>query len=98
MPIVDPNSLKPYARKYIWWETPEQAVDFPERVMAQVMNMGDFYDVQRMANMVGDDTLRGVVTHAQAGWFNARSWHYWHYRLGLSQPEQVPPLPRRTFS
>jgi len=38
-----------------------------------------------------------VLTHAQAGEFNERSWTYWHYRLGLSDAEQVPAMPHRSL-
>lgn len=69
----------------------------PERVIAQVMNIGDYADVQALVTQVGDAVLRRVLSHAQAGQFNERSWAYWHYRLGLAQLDQVPPLPVRTF-
>ncbi len=95
---IDQESLKPLARKYIWWKTPEEAVAMPERVIAQVMNIGDYADVQSLASQVGDDALRVVLTQAQAGQFNERSWAYWHYRLGLSNVDQVPALPVRKFS
>jgi hypothetical protein len=42
----------------------------PERVIAQVMNIGDYADVQSLASQVGDEALRDVLTHAQAGQFN----------------------------
>ena len=42
---IDPNALKPLAGKYIWWKTPDDAVAMPERVIAQVMNIGDYADV-----------------------------------------------------
>lgn len=32
--------LRDLAKKYIWWMTPEQAMENPKRVMAQVMNLG----------------------------------------------------------
>ena len=83
------------ARRYIWWLTPEEAMDYPARVVAQVMNIGIFQDAARLADSVGDDGLRAVLRQAEAGQFNARSWHYWHYRLGLAEPGQVPPLPVR---
>ena len=69
----------------------------PERVMAQVMNIGDYSDVQLLVNQVGADALRGVIAQAEAGQFNERTWTYWHYRLGLAALEQVPPLPVRRF-
>jgi hypothetical protein len=94
---ADRDLLKRLAAKYIWWQTPDEAVAWPARAIAQVMNIGDHDDAQLLAKQVGDDALREVLTHAQAGWFNDRSWHYWHYRLSLSKVNQVPPLPVRSF-
>jgi len=95
---INRDTLKPFARKYIWWKTPEEAVAMPERVIAQVMNIGDYSDVQALVSQVGDQALREVLIHAQAGQFNERSWAYWHYRLGLSDLDQVPALPVRRFA
>lgn len=97
MQPIDAHLLKQLADRYIWWKTPEEAMRHPQHVIAQVMNMGDYADAQRMAEQLGDDRLRDALVHAEAGQFNPRSWHYWHYRLGLARPGQVPPLPRRTF-
>jgi hypothetical protein len=94
---IDREALKPFASKYIWWKTPEEAVAIPERVIAQVMNIGDYSDVQALVDQVGDEVLREVVRHAEAGQFSERSWTYWHYRLKLAGLEQVPPLPVRRF-
>lgn len=95
---ISRESLKPLASKYIWWKTPEEAVDMPERVIAQVMNIGDYADVQALASQLGDEVLREVLTHAQAGQFNERSWAYWHYRLGLPSVADVPAMPVRGFA
>ncbi|PKM07719.1 MAG: hypothetical protein CVV14_07490 [Gammaproteobacteria bacterium HGW-Gammaproteobacteria-4] len=92
------DALKPLASKYIWWKTPDEAVTMPERVIAQVMNIGDYSDVQSLVAQVGDEVLREVLTHAEAGQFNERSWAYWHYRLGLSSVDNVPALPARKFA
>jgi hypothetical protein len=95
---ISQEFLKSLASKYIWWKTPEEAVVTPERVIAQVMNIGDYSDVQVLVSQAGDEVLREVLTHAEAGWFNERSWAYWHYRLGLSSVDPVPPLPVRRFA
>ena len=95
---ISQESLKPLASKYIWWKTPEEAVVMPERVIAQVMNIGDYSDVQALASQVGDEVLRDVLTHAEAGQFNERSCAYWHYRLGLSSVDHVPAMPVRRFA
>lgn len=95
---ISQESLKPLASKHIWWKTPEEAVLIPEQVIAQVMNIGDYSDVQMLASQVGDEALRQVLTHAEAGQFNERSWAYWHYRLGLSSLDHVPAMPVRKFA
>jgi hypothetical protein len=94
---VDSEILELMAKKYIWWKSPDEAVAMPERVIAQVMDRGDYGDVQRLAAMVGDQVLREVLTQAQAGQFSARSWAYWHYRLGLAEVDCIPPLPVRAL-
>ena len=93
--LIDDETWQTIVARYVWWESPAEAEAYPERVLARVMRMGDFWDVEKVARQVGDETLRDIVTHAEAGWFDARSWHYWHYRLGLSDIGAVPPLPLR---
>jgi hypothetical protein len=89
--------LMDLAKTYIWWKTPEEAMLFPTRIMAQVMNIGDYSDVQKMVHSVGKDKLREVIKNAEIGQFNARSWHYWNYRLGLATIDTMPDMPSRRF-
>ena len=60
------------------------------------MNIATFEDLQLLDGIVGEEGLRLALIQAEAGQFNPRSWHYWHYRLGLSRPGEVPSLPIRT--
>lgn len=83
------------AGKYIWWKSPAQALRRPERIAAQVMNIGDYDDVQDLVCATDKAFLQGVLQSAEIGQFNARSWHYWHYRLDLADLGQVPALPLR---
>jgi hypothetical protein len=46
---IDRKILKRLATKYIWWKTPDEALQQPERVVAQVMDIGDYEDVQMLA-------------------------------------------------
>jgi len=89
--------LKPYASKYIWWKTPDEAVEYPYRVVAQVMNIGDLQDVFDLLARVGEDELRKTIHVAEAGHFMERSWTFCHHRLGLVKDNQIPPLPARRF-
>lgn len=95
---IDQEFLKTLASKYVWWKTPDEAVSTPQRLIAQVMNIGDYADVQTLATQAGDDVLRDVLSHAEAGQFDERSWAYWHYRLGLASVDLVPALPVRKFA
>lgn len=73
---MDPSNtdmLKPWARKYAWWKTPDQAVQRPLHVIAQVMNIGDYDDVQQLIDVVGESSLRQAIAQAQPGQFNNRS-------------------------
>ena len=85
------------AARYVWRKTPDEAMEFPDRVAAQVMNLGDYEDVVVMIEATGEEYLRGVLRRSEAGELNARSWHYWHYRLGLAEygKRPVPPMPVR---
>jgi hypothetical protein len=92
---MDINLLKRLAAKYIWWKTPDEAVLTPERVAAQVMDLGDYEDVQQLLETFGEAYLRRVLQKAEAGMFSSKSWAYWHYRLGVSEIGEVPALPQR---
>ena len=98
MDQMDGDVLKRLASKYVWWKTPDEAVAMPERVIAQVMNIGDYADVQTLVHLVGDDALKHVLVDAQAGQFGERSWAYWNYRLGLASLDQLPSMPVRKFA
>ncbi|MCP5197907.1 MAG: hypothetical protein H6974_14150 [Gammaproteobacteria bacterium] len=90
--------LKRYAARYIWWKTPEEALRYPTRIIAQVMNIGTFDDTTELTQQFGEETLKQVLAQAEIGQFNGRSWAYWHYRLGITRPDQeVPPLPQQRF-
>jgi len=88
--------LRQLAAKYIWWKMPDEAVRYPRRIITQVMNIGDYGDVQAMAHALGDAVLKDALATTEAGELSERSWVYWHLRLGLcSTPEDCPPLPAR---
>ncbi len=95
---LDRELLGQFAAKYIWWKTPGEALQYPDRVIAQVMDIGDYDDVQQLVAQVGDEYLRRVLIRAEIGQFSERSWAYWHYRLGLAAPGNVPPMPQRRIA
>ena len=95
MTTEESREIERLAGRYIWWKPVSESVKTPELVAAQVMNLGDWEDICALWKVVGDAFLRFVIEHAEAGMFDERAWHYWHYRLGLAETGQVPPLPSR---
>lgn len=95
MKPLEQDALRRWASKYIWWKAQDEALAHPRRIVAQVMNIADYDDVQALSKLMGEEYLRAVLRGAEAGEFNERSWAYWHYRLGVSEPGEVPALPQR---
>lgn len=95
---IQTELLKGYAAKYIWWKTPDEAMEFPLRILAQVMDIGEFEDAMQMRREFGDDTLKSVLSNAEAGWFRPKSWYFWHQRLHVCEYDHVPELPTRKFT
>ena len=91
--------LLDFAKKYIWWESPQEALRRPYRVLASAMNIGSLEDYQRIRRSFDPELLSDLLTNAEAGWFTERSWSFWHRVLGLVDvQDSVPPLPERVFS
>jgi hypothetical protein len=69
MPVTKEGStlLEELARRYIWWKSIQEAIVYPERIIAQVMDIGDYGDVQRISDELGEDFLRRVLRQAEIG-------------------------------
>ncbi len=89
--------LRPLAAQLIWWQPAEDSLRNPDRVIAQVLDLGTFEAGQRLRQVLGDRRLAQVLRRAEAGWFSPRSWNYWQQKLGLARSGAVPSLPRRHF-
>jgi len=83
------------AQRYVWWKTPEVAIQYPQMVLARTMNMGLWEDLCELVQVFSKEELRKVLETAVIGQFNARSWHFWYYRLTDCALGEVPTLPVR---
>jgi hypothetical protein len=93
------NVLITLAKKYLWWQNPEEAISNPERVLAGAMNLGSFEDYQLLVRTFRWQILTGVLKNAAPGWFSPKSWSFWHRILELTETsEPVPPPPHRACS
>lgn len=87
--------LRRLASRVVWWDTPEHVVCRLDDFLCRVMSLGDLVDANYIETVYGADRLRTALMSAPAGVLDARSWHYWHHRLGLGDPG---PLPARRFA
>ena len=86
------------AKKYIWWQPPDSAVQNPFRVLAGTMNLGSLEDYHTILLTFGKSVLAEVLGCAAPGWLNPKSWTFWHHVLDLIEvTEPAPPVPQRNF-
>ncbi len=74
--------------RLFWWEDAQSRS--PERVAAQVMVIGDLQDIREVRHRFGEGIFRRVLASPPRGIFDARSWSYWHKKVGH---DIIPPLP-----
>jgi hypothetical protein len=96
--VPQQDLLRSFAAHYIWWKTADEALRYPARILAQVMNLGTYEDLGLLLKAFTVAELRAVLAQAEPGWFNERSWAFWQYRLGMTALDApLPPLPARLF-
>ena len=98
MQAASPEELRALAARCFWWQTPEEALAFPRRFIARVMDIGGFADFLLLESHYGAEAMRDALLHAEPGWLRPRSWYFWHYRLGLTPcGAEPPPMPVRKY-
>jgi len=95
--VIEPRMLD-LSRRSVWWLEPEEALEYPQRVIARIMDMGTFEDIHELVRIIGEDALRETLKNAEAGQFRTRSWSYWQYLLNGLADETLPPMPMRKLS
>jgi hypothetical protein len=90
--VGDVEGLEAVARRLVWWETPQAALQDRTRFIAQVMALGTDRDVETISALFGETIFDEVLDQPPAGLFTARRWNYWHVRR---RRQPTPPLPRR---
>jgi len=92
--MVDQDQLKNVARGLFWWQPPEVSLKNSRRFLAQVMNLGSWDELQLVKKAYDWDAFKDALLHAEAGWFDPRSWALWHHVFGL----EVGPMPKRSLT
>src|SRR5260363_125167 len=70
---VNPEALKPFASKYVWWKTPDEAVAMPERVIAPVMTRcARSLNTRKPGSSMSAPGLTGITASAWPAWIAFR--------------------------
>ena len=84
------------ARRYVWWRDPGGPDD--DVIIAQVMNLGTWDDIQRLEAVLTVTDLRDAMLKARAGWISPPSWSFWRGRLMAEGCADIPDTPpKRAF-
>ena len=86
------QALSHIAERLMWWQPAAVSLQQTSRLIAQVMVLGNWDDVQTTRRVFGNDALQEVLRETPPGIFDLRSWNYWHHVFRLLP---VPPLPQR---
>ena len=57
------------------------------------MDIGDWYDVEKLITAFGEERFKEVLQSAQIGQFSPKSWQFWHIKLNL----ELRDMPVRRF-
>ena len=87
-----PGELLRVARRMVWFKPAEEALADSALFLSYAMTYGTVDDLRVVRAHYTDDELRRALRSGLPGIFDARSWAYWHARLGV---EPVPDLPVR---
>lgn len=90
--LATSSNLTKLATRYVWWQPSTWSYQHPLVFLANVMNLGCWTDIQSLRHEVSDSVLKQVLLNAPAGYFNYRSWDYWHAKFNISP---VPAMPKR---
>ena len=78
------------ARRVKWWQPPDETLADETDFLCRVMAMASLDDARTVLAVFGPHRLSAALRGAPPGVLDARSWHYWHLRLGLGPAGPMP--------
>jgi hypothetical protein len=93
--LPNTKDFRDLARRVIWFEPPEVALQDVPRFLAYAFRYATHDDMQEVRRVMSNEDLRQALALAPPGIIDPRSWSYWHALLGTFPP---PPMPERSWS
>lgn len=92
IPLNDETSAQ--AARLVWFETPEEALADPIRLMAYAFARATHEEMKALRSYVDDADFAEALDKAPPGIIDPRSWSTWNLRAGRWP---APPMPTRRF-
>lgn len=93
---INQSTLEHFAH-YVWWEDSNELMrSNPLRIIASAMRYANSPKEYALLCKIDKGVLQEALKKAQAGWFDDKSWHYWHIML-YGENAIIPALPKRSF-
>jgi hypothetical protein len=87
-----PEDLKAVARRVIWFEPPEQALEMTQQFLTYLMNYGTEQDLEIARKYYSDADFEATLDNPAPGVFFREAWIKWNTRYNRVP---VPALPKR---
>jgi hypothetical protein len=94
-PLPHTPELQAVARRAVWFQPPDEALQDVVRFVAYVLTYGTHSDVSTLRRYISNDELREALDQAPPGIFDPRSWAYWNLKIDRYP---APPMPTRRFT
>jgi hypothetical protein len=95
MSVSPDDRLREIARRVKWFDAPEHTLAYEKDFLCRVMAFATFEDAAVVEHTYGRERMTAALRSAAPGVIDARSWAYWHLRLGLGR---AGAMPRRQFA
>jgi len=69
------------AKRLVWWLKPEEALEQPLRLVAQIMEIGSLADIRLLQKEFTDTELINILRNAPPGVLSVRSVRFWQVVL-----------------
>ena len=95
--LAHDKELLEHFAPYVWWEKREDIINAnPLRIIASAMKDANSKQSFKKLCEFSTPLLKETLKKAQAGWFDGKSWNFWHIWL-YGASVKIPPLPKRTY-
>lgn len=87
-----PSEMRTVAERVMWFEQAEDAMLYPERLLAYLMTYGTLEEILVARKYFSNEEFERALRNAPPGIFDLPSWNYWNL---VYKHEPTPPPPRR---